>query len=154
MGFYNTLVTIHILCVGVWITNAVAGPMLKKTLMKSNNFNGDLIGYFLKYANIAGMVGSMGLLITGVALVLMNPAYGFFQFSANHWLVTKQLIMLVILFMVFSQIIPTAKRVRIALESDSKEEAIANLGKMGKTAQIVLILVAGNILMALSKNYM
>lgn len=154
MGYYNTLVTIHILCVGVWITNGIAGPMVKKILMSGKDSNRNLIIFFLKYANIAGMIGSIGLLLTGVAMVLMNPAYGFFQFSTNHWLVTKQLIMIVILWMVFSQIIPTAKKVRMALDSENNEETMANLGKLGKTAQIVIILVIVNLLLALSRNYM
>jgi len=154
MGFYNTIVTIHILCVGVWITNGITGPLAKKVLSSDNDSGKKLIRFILKYSNIAGLIGSMGLLITGVAMVLMNPAYGFFEFSANHWLVTKQLIMLVILWMVFSQIIPTAKKVRLALESDATEETMAGVGKLGKTAQIVLILVAVNILLALSKNFM
>jgi len=154
LGYYNTLVTIHILCVGVWITNGIAGPMVKKILMSGKDSNRNLIIFFLKYANIAGMIGSIGLLLTGVAMVLMNPAYGFFQFSTNHWLVTKQLIMIVILWMVFSQIIPTAKKVRMALDSENNEETMANLGKLGKTAQIVIILVIVNLLLALSRNYM
>ena len=98
---YNTIVTIHILCVGVWITNGIAGPIAKKLLLSDNNSAKKLIRFILKYSNIAGMIGSMGLLITGVLMVLMNDAYGFFEFSANHWLVTKQLIMIVILWMVF-----------------------------------------------------
>lgn len=154
MGFYNTLVTIHVLCVGVWITNGIVGPIAKKLLKSGNNSNRNLIGFLLKYSNIAGMIGSMGLLLTGVLMVLLSPSYGFFEFSSNHWLVTKQLIMIVILWMVFTQIIPTAKSIRVALDSDLNEETMAKLGKFGKTGQIVIILVIVNLLLALSKNYM
>jgi uncharacterized membrane protein len=140
--------------VGVWITIAFAAPMAKKLIMSDSDSNQGLILFFLKYTNIAGMIGSMGLLITGILMVVMNDAYEFFRFSADHWLVTKQLIMLVILWMVFSQIIPTAKKVRAALDSGVKEDIMASLGKLGKTGQIVTILVVVNLLMAISKNFM
>ena len=154
MGFYNILVVIHVLCAGVWITTGIATPIVKKQLESNNNPNKSLILCFLKYTNITGIIGSMGLLLTGVTIVLMNDAYGFFQFSANHWLVTKQLIMLVILWMVFSRIIPTAKKVRVAVNAEGTEEVVSGLTKLSSTTQIVFILVVINILMALSRNFM
>jgi hypothetical protein len=154
MGFYNILVAVHVLCAGVWITTGIATPITKKLLASDNNSNKNMILCFLKYTNIAGIIGSMGLLLTGITIVLMNDAYGFFRFSSDHWLVTKQLIMIVILFMVFFKIIPTAKNVRTALSADGTEEVFSSLAKLSSTTQIVFILVVINILMALSKNFM
>jgi hypothetical protein len=154
MGIYNTIVTLHVICVGVWITNGIAGPIAGKLIKSDNGLGKNLISFLLKYTNIAGMIGAMGLLITGVVMVLMNPAYGFFVFSANHWLVTKQIIMLVILGMVFARIIPTAKNIRLALGSDLNEATMTKIWKLGKTNQIVVILVIFNLLLALSRNYM
>ncbi len=154
MSFYNVLVTFHVLCAGVWITSGIATPLAKKLLNSENGYNKNLILFILKYTNIVGIIGSMGLLITGITIVSLNDAYGFFKFSADHWLLTKQMLMLVILWIVFSRVIPTAKNVRNLLNAEGNEEVLSGLAKLNSTNQIVFILVVVNILMALSKNFM
>jgi putative copper export protein len=154
-SLYNIIVPLHIICAGIWISTIIAAPLAKKRITSDNDTNQkSLILCFLKYTNIVGIIGSIGLLITGVLMVLMNDAYGFFKFSSDHWLVTKQIIMLIILGMVFLQVIPAAKKVRAALESEGKEEILAKVGKLNSTSQIVIILVVINILLAFSKNFM
>ena len=65
--------------------------------------------------NLFGMIGAIGILITGITMVVQNPAYGFFSMSSNHWLATKQILMVVLLIILGGFIIPTAKKLELPL---------------------------------------
>ena len=87
----------------------------------------------------------------------MNPGYGFFDMTSNHWLATKQIIMVVILILIFAAIIPTAKKLSREIESNlnenSNDDLKTNLNKMFKVTASVNGLVVLNLLFALTHRF-
>ena len=76
------------------------------------------------------MIGSIGILITGGALVGIE-SYKWFSFSEFPWLAWKQTIFVVILLINFAIVMPTAKKLRKLLM-----EKIAAGGSGGATDEI------------------
>jgi len=155
MTFYPALVTIHIMFAGIWLANFLSDYILR-SYIKSNRMKfGER-----NYINIIGIVGSMGILITGILVVLLNPGFEFFQVTANHWLITKQVIMVFILFIIGAKVIPAAKRVRLELgENLENSETLKpvvyeNLKKLYRLNSLINLLVIINILLALSRHFM
>lgn len=148
--FYLIVVTLHVLAAGIWLSGIIAESVLSKNISKSENQEAAYSAY-LKLVNLYGIIGSMGILLTGVWLVLDNMAYQFFQLSANHWLTTKQVLMVFILILLFSRLIPSAKKLRISVSSGSNAELIAeNFSKVKKTIQIINVLVIINLILAIT----
>jgi cytochrome b subunit of formate dehydrogenase len=112
----------------------------------------ELIAAWLKILNLTGMIGMSGLLITGIVLVLLNPAFGFFQFTANHWLAAKQIIMVALIVITGAYIIPLGKRVKSALGADLENseplsaEARANIRTIAKLSALMGVLIVINFL--------
>ncbi len=92
---YPTLVTFHIIISGIWLGFLIIELALRKQIEK--NFETDKVSNYLMFSNTFGIIGSLGILATGILLVTMNSQYGFFDMTSNHWLATKQIILLVIL---------------------------------------------------------
>jgi hypothetical protein len=84
--------TMHIIFAGMWLINLISDSVLKRYILKNKNKSGEkkFIHLYLTFTNLFGMVGAMGILITGIVLVTLNPFYGFFQMNGNHWLTAKQ----------------------------------------------------------------
>jgi hypothetical protein len=105
------------------------------------------------------MIGAGGILITGIAMVLENPAYGFFNMSGNHWLAAKQILMTILLIILVTSIIPTARKVRLALGRDLEsqagitEEGYKNLQKLFKLNTIINVIVVINFLFAITHRF-
>lgn len=145
---YNTLTALHIIFAGIWLSSFLLDLFIKR-------FNGrDAIGYYLILSNISGMIGSLGILLTGIVITIINPAYNFFQFTANHWLTTKQFIMIILLLLIFLSIIPRAKLLRQSLSSAENKDIPEKLNKLMKATNIMNWLVLLNMLLALSHRYM
>lgn len=158
MSFYPTLMTIHIICAGIWLVTFFTDTIFKNKIKSSfDKPDKQLISLYLKFGNLFGSIGSLGILITGIILVSMNPGYGFFDMTSNHWLTTKQIIMVVILILIFAQIIPTAKKLKSEIENNlkenSNEDLKANLNKMFKVTASVNGLVVLNLLLALTHRF-
>lgn len=158
MAFYPTLITLHILTAGIWIVSLIISPLFNKAInrQKGQPAEKSLISVALISSNIIGSIGAMGLLLTGIILVILNPGYNFFQFSANHWLVSKQIIMIVILFLTFAKLIPSAKKARISMSGNEPlgAETYSNLKAVNKTSLIINILVVVNLLFALTHRFL
>lgn len=160
--FYLTLVTIHIIFAGMWLTNILSDSFFKKRIaeVKGKVSEKRMISGYLKYSNMAGSVSAMGILITGIILVAYSAAYGFFDFSANHWLATKQIIMVFILIIIGAKLIPNSKKLRLAIGNDLdssetlSEETYKNLKSVFTINNRISILVILNFLLALSRRYM
>ena len=150
---YNIIVTLHILFAGIWLSNFLMNLTVK--LKNENNPSKlALIGFYLKFTNLTGMVASMGILVSGIYMTAVNPAYSFFEFSANHWLVSKQIVMVIILALVFSMIIPNAKVIKKQIVEGNNNLDKAALSKLNKISWTINILVLINILFALSHRLM
>jgi len=158
MQYYNTILAFHILFGGMWFVNLVINAILNKKVKNEIDFSikKNIIAVQLVLTKIIGAIGAGGILLTGILLVSQNPGYGFFVFSANHWLVSKQVIMVVLLVMIFAMMIPQSKSLRTsAMEAESMNDDIAQkLSKVNTTSLIMNTLVVINILFALSHRFM
>ena len=159
MLFYPTLMTLHIIFAGIWLINLITDSILKNKVKNElkNQSGGQMISLYLTFANLLGMIGAIGILITGILLVSMNPGYGFFDMTSNHWLATKQIIMVVILILIFAIVIPTAKKVRSEIENNlaenSTEDLEKNLTKLFKINASINGLVFLNFIFAITHRF-
>lgn len=159
--YYLTLTTLHIIFAGIWLANFFIEPILRKQIIINNNKSGErkFINLYLLFLNLLGIIGSVGILISGILLVINSGLYGFFQFTANHWLTTKQVILLLILVIIGAGIIPNAKKIRLAIGSDLEstlpisEDGYKSLGKIYLLSRIVNILVLVNFILAIMHRY-
>lgn len=118
--FYPFLVFIHILSCIVWLGFLPVEIYLIRSIKKEiNQENKKLLIYkLLSLTNLTGMIGAVGILLTGILMVIILPHYNFFEFKANHWLTTKQFIVLFIMIIIFTLIIPISKKIKISLKDN------------------------------------
>jgi hypothetical protein len=93
MQYYPTLVTLHIIFAGMWLIFFAADIVIKNQIKGTDNWQikSKFISLYLIFTNLFGIVGSTGIAITGIIIVILNPGYGFFDMSQAHWLATKQI---------------------------------------------------------------
>ena len=97
-----------------------------------------------------------GILVTEIILVSISSYYSFFQFSMNHWLATKQVLMVVLIVITFVFLIPNAKKLTSKIENDLQSETILNeninknINKVGKILSVINVLVLINFLLAIT----
>ncbi|MDF1611943.1 MAG: hypothetical protein AB1695_08845 [Stygiobacter sp.] len=150
--FYSSLVTLHIIFAGIWLSNFLVDLFLRKYLTSSNR----ILDIYLKIINLLSSFSAVGILTTGILLVL-NSGYGFFRMTDNHWLATKQILMVVLLVVIGAFVIPTAKKLRSSLSnSDSilnSEESKIYLKKLLFYNNIINTIVILNFLFAITHRY-
>lgn len=159
---YLLIIKLHIIFAGMWLINLAAYPILRSSVVHNKNKSGEkkFIHLYLTFANLFGMIGGLGILVTGISMVAENPFYGFFQFTANHWLATKQILMVILLIILGSIIIPTSKKVRSAIGTDfEKTEQLSdndynNLNKLFKWNTVINIIVLINFLLAITHSFL
>ncbi|MBN8544900.1 MAG: hypothetical protein J0L60_02105 [Ignavibacteria bacterium] len=164
MPLIPILKIVHIVSAGLWLSLLIYGIILRSRI---NNAKGmpeekGLILTWISSLNLIGIVGSMGVLLTGLYLSLAIESYGFFKFAsgANHWLYTKQFVMVIILILIGAVMIPSAKKIKglllPGLKSDQplNEEAYTLLGKLKRVDLSINTLVILNILMAFSRYFL
>ncbi len=161
MTYYLTILTLHILSAGIWLVNIFSDPILRGFIVRNRNKIGEkkFIHLYLTLVNFFGMIGSIGILITGITMVTLNPDYTFFQMNGNHWLTAKQILMVVLLALIGAFLIPTAKKIRTALGDDLEsaapisEEGYKNLSSLFKIGTAINIIVLINFLFAITHRY-
>ena len=149
---YMLISKLHAVFSGIWLINLLTDFLLRNYIITNKNKAGEkkFIHLYLTFANLFGMIGAIGILITGIVLVMDNPAYGFFSMSSNHWLATKQILMVILLIILGGFIIPTAKKVRAAIGKDLESQSIIsevgykNLQKLFKLNMTINIIVLVN----------
>lgn len=151
MNMYPTYITLHIIFAGIWLSFFVIELVLRGRINKEISVNENVSNY-LMFTNIFGISGSIGILLTGVLLVV-NSGYGFFDMSSNHWLASKQIILLIILLITFSMVIPTAGEIREDLKKDAETLPKGNLRKLFRANLIINILVFVNFLFAITSRF-
>ncbi|MDP3684388.1 MAG: hypothetical protein Q8S01_10690, partial [Ignavibacteria bacterium] len=102
MAEYIFLRAIHIVSVIVWLGVIPADLLLRKIIRdkKGTESEKTLLSFWLKLTNLGGIVGLVGVLATGIFMsITLN--YGFFQFAsgANHWLYTKQFVIVIVILL-------------------------------------------------------
>lgn len=161
MTYYLTIQTLHIVSAGIWLVGLFSDPILRGFIIKNRNKIGEkkFIHLYLMLGNFFGMIGSMGILITGITMVTLNPAYKFFQMNGNHWLTAKQILMVVLLVLIGAFLIPTAKKIRAALGDDLESNAplsddgYENLNKLFKIGTAINVIVLINFLFAITHRF-
>ena len=157
---YLLINKLHIIFAGMWLINLAAYPILRRSVLQNKNKTGEkkFIHLYLTFANLFGMVGGIGILTTGIFMVTDNSLYGFFQFTANHWLTTKQVLMVILLIIIGTIVIPTSKKVRTAMGSNFEkneplgEDVYNNLNKLFKWNVVINLIVLINFLLAITHN--
>lgn len=158
---YSALLIIHVLSAVIWLSFFVAEPILRQFILRSKGEKGDrrLVLIYLFMANITGMIGVTGVLITGIILVSILPYWSFFDFSANHWLAAKQVVMVIILIITAAFIIPGGKKLRVSIEADISSNRefdqpfYDDFKKYARVMTIANFLVLLNLLFALSRHF-
>ncbi len=162
MEYYPTIITLHIIFAGGWIISLITDLFLKRFISKRNGLPDEkiLIGLYLSFSNLLGIIGSIGILLTGVIMVIMNPGFGFFQMTANHWLTTKQILMVVLLIVIFAFVIPNAKKLRTSINNEINkqiplgDDAYRNLRKAYRLNFIINVIVLINFLFAITHRFL
>ncbi|HRI46559.1 MAG TPA: hypothetical protein PK559_05585 [Ignavibacteriaceae bacterium] len=162
MILFTILWVIHIISAAIWFGAFPADLILRKSISENKGKSGErkLISSWLKVLNISGIIGMVGILVTGVYMSILRADYSFFQFASgqNHWLYTKQFLMIVLIVVIGALLIPRAEKIRLAiqdnLESQSSldESTYLNIKKLGTLATTVNIIILLNILFAASRN--
>ncbi|MBI3124994.1 MAG: hypothetical protein HYZ10_11380 [Ignavibacteriales bacterium] len=158
--YYYTILTFHIVFAGIWLINFATEPVLRWQILTNKNKSGErkFISLYLTFANLLGMIGAIGILTTGITLVL-NSGYGFFRMTDNHWLATKQILMIVLLIIIGAVLVPAAKKLRSALGNDLEsgtpisDEGYKTLGKIFTLNKVINIIVLINFLFAITHRY-
>jgi len=158
---YTLIKNLHIIFAGMWLISLAVYPILRGSVIHNKNRSGEkkFIHLYLTFANLFGMIGGLGILATGISMVADNPLYGFFRFTANHWLAAKQILMILLLIILGMKIIPTSKKIRAAIGSDLEkneqlnESVYNNLNKLFKWNVAVNLIVLINFLLAITHNF-
>ena len=154
------LILLHVLSASVWLALFPVDIILRGFVNRSRGTSGEqkLVSFYLKFANLSGIVGMTGILFTGIWMVANSSYYGFFDFSQNHWLASKQVIMVILILLVFFVLIPKAKQLRISLGEDVNsnfpltDDAFAKLKSLETIVTINNVLVLLNFLFAFSRR--
>jgi len=155
MQHYQTIVALHIIFAGIWLIYFAADIIIKRKIETSNNqqTKNEMISLYLQLSNLFGIVGSIGIALTGIAVIIINSGYGFFDMSHAHWLATKQIIFVIILLISFLKIIPNSKKLRTAISNSDSEAANDLLKKVFNSNKIVNILVILNFIFAITHRF-
>lgn len=148
---YPTLVTLHVIFAGIWLSFFIIELVLRKQINK--NVEADKVSNYLTFTNTFGIVGSLGILITGIFLVTMNGQYGFFDMTSNHWLATKQIILVIILVMTGSLVIPNSNKVRMKIDNEDINNNDGALKKLFRANLIINYLILLNLLFAITHRF-
>jgi len=154
---------IHIISIIVWLGVIPSDLLLRKIIREKKGTESEktLLSFWLKLTNLGGMVGLTGILVSGI-LMSITLGYGFFRFAsgANHWLYTKQIVIVLVMILTGAFVIPTAKKIRLEIEKSVTAHsalsvgAYKNIAKLEKVLTTTNILIVLNLLLALSKDLM
>jgi hypothetical protein len=155
MEYYPTLLTFHIIFAGLWLIYFIVERILKSQIKKAANIElkKQAIKIYLKFSNLFGITGSIGIAITGVLMVWQNSTFGFFDMTSNHWLATKQILFVVILLNTFISIIPTSQEIKVRMNADGDSNVDKLLSKFYKANMLINIIVVTNFIFAITHRF-
>lgn len=157
MSNYPFFVTFHIIFAGMWLVTLIFDYKNRSGILSQQDPRAKeaLIYNYLSTINTVSIIASLGVLVTGILMIIFNPGYDFFDFSANHWLVSKQFVFIVIYIITFAKLIPATKRVK-RFYSENKPDSDINkaIKRVWFQLNIINILIVVNLLFALSRRLM
>ncbi len=154
----TVLLALHVISAALWLSILPAQMVLGKSIAKAGKSGStkDLASSLVSFIGFAGNVGGNGVLITGIAMVLHTSYYGFFDFSGNHWLASKQILMVFLLGIVAFVVIPVSKKIRAKISASVhvslEDDTIVLLSKLMTWTKISAVLVILNFLFAFSRR--
>jgi hypothetical protein len=155
MKYYSTYVTLHIIFAGMWLIFFAAEIILKNQIENATkvDIKNKLMSIYLQFTNLFGIVGSVGIAVTGIIMVLLNPSWGFFDMSHAHWLATKQILFVIILLNTFLRIIPASKKLRTLMSQDDNDATYVQYRSVVKLNLIINVLVILNFVFAITHRF-
>jgi hypothetical protein len=155
MKYYSTYVTLHIIFAGMWLIFFAAEIILKNQIENATkvDIKNKLMSIYLQFTNLFGIVGSVGIAVTGIIMVLLNPSWGFFDMSHAHWLATKQILFVIILLNTFLRIIPASKKLRTLMSQDDNDATYIQYRSVVKINLIINVLVILNFVFAITHRF-
>jgi hypothetical protein len=155
MKYYSTYVTLHIIFAGMWLIFFAAEIILKNQIENATkvDIKNKLMSIYLQFTNLFGIVGSVGIAVTGIIMVLLNPSWGFFDMSHAHWLATKQILFVIILLNTFLRIIPASKKLRTLISQDDNDTTYVQYRSVVKLNLIINVLVILNFVFAITHRF-
>jgi hypothetical protein len=148
-------VTLHIIFAGMWLIFFAAEIILKNQIENATkvDIKNKLMSIYLQFTNLFGIVGSVGIAVTGIIMVLLNPSWGFFDMSQAHWLATKQILFVIILLNTFLRIIPASKKLRTLMSQDDNDATYVQYRSVVKLNLIINVLVILNFVFAITHRF-
>ena len=155
MNYYPTILTFHIVFAGLWLIYFIAEIILKSHIKNAANIESknQAISLYLKFSNLFGIVGAIGIAITGVLLVWQNNGFGYFDMTNNHWLATKQILFVIILITTFVAVIPTSQEIKARMSGTEDNGVDKQLSKFYKANMIINIIVLVNFIFAITHRF-
>ncbi len=169
MFIHSVLLVIHVLSAVIWLGFFPVEIFLRKNILQKLTKNkssdpdecsNEMISNYLNLSSLTGKIGLIGILFTGVTLTIYLPYYSLFDFSDNHWLAAKQVVMVVIILLVGFVFMKRSKELRMELtQNSSKTENLSErknelVRKLGGVSTIINILVLLNFLFAITKRFL
>ncbi len=161
--WHTFFVVLHILSVGVFIglvTSTMIGTSLRKKVIGTPAELASIrMGSVV--APIMSMIGSIGVLVSGIVLTMMN--YSFFPFDSIPWLALMQVIFLIIMAISGAILVPTGKKILAMASAElaspnaakgASAELRALVAKQYMTSHVAALLLLLNIILGASKSMM
>lgn len=107
----NLFRVLHIFFASMVIALLPVAIILRQRMAKTKGTPAELttMGIMLWLGRTMGMVGAIGILLTGATLTGIE-SYKWFAFAEFPWLATKQLLFVLILIINFALVLPAAKK--------------------------------------------
>lgn len=160
MEYFVILKALHLISAVIWLSVIFISYSMRKLLSKPEIDKKIVVSVLLEQTNYFARIGMIGILATGITLSI-QLGYGFFQFASagGHWLYTKQLLMMGIIYLTFGRLMPAAKKLKAMMEVHSSNtpftgEMIGVIKKIGGTANAISILIALSFLLAIFRLLM
>ncbi|MBM4176305.1 MAG: hypothetical protein FJ213_09060 [Ignavibacteria bacterium] len=128
-------------------------------LQKEAKCRNEYISSYLKLSSLTGKVGLIGILLTGITLTVYLPYYSLFDFSSNHWLAAKQIVMAVIVLLVGIVYMKRTKELKSSLtrnsedSNDVSEKIIKLVQRVGIVSNVINMLVLLNFFFAITHRF-
>lgn len=149
---YPLIVVLHILSAVVWLGFFPVEINLIKTIKNTEdkilmNF---VLQKLLSLTNLTGIIGLSSIVFTGILLVIISPIFNFFEIKSNHWLTTKQIIILILMILIFAFLIPVSKKLKNSKDENSFNKHLKGFIKLSYVEKILVLI---NFLLAVFHRY-
>lgn len=149
MFLRNLLLALHIISAGIWFAQLPLELFYRRMRKQAEGTPAELtiLTTSLQVVSSMGQTGGMGILVTGLALVILE-GLGFLGIggATPTWLVIKQIIYLILLAMVFTLIRRAGSQMEIALEKAKAANGVVTAEIRGLSERISQISLAHNLL--------